>query len=203
MAEKKKAGSGNAGLKDSAKSTTDPEPFEVKPGWFKTTEIVASLDVSDTAFKKWKVEPVAREHQYGAAYYRLADILANRLENQAQRFERPEQDMQAAELREEKERADIQLKREQAEGQRLKNAQMRRELAPVEMVQWAISQAGSQMAAVLGTIKGKVKRAQPDLTNAALHELEQIVVEAQNIAADTRLEWDDFDTSDVTDPRSD
>ena len=100
-----------------------------------------------------------------------------------------------------KERAELAWTQERAEGQRLKNAALRRELAPVAMVQWAISQAGSQIAAVLGTLKGRIKRAQPSLSNAALHEVEQIAVECQNTAAAVRLNWDDFDESDL--PRVD
>ena len=83
------------------------------------------------------------------------------------------------------------LTRAQADNAELKNAQLRRELARVELLQFAAAEAGSQIAAVLGTVKGRVKRAMPSLSNSALHELEQIVVECQNRAADIQIDWNE------------
>ena len=177
--------------------------FTVERHWLNKSEMATALGISVQAFDKWGVKPVAQRHQFGEAFYAVRDVLDNRLEWQRKKLEPPAQDLDAAGLILEKEHAELEWTQARAEGQRLKNAAMKRELAPVAMVQWAISQAGSQIAAVLGTIKGRLKRTQPNLTNAALHEIEQIAVEVQNVAADVRLDWNDFDLSDLSDPRSD
>ena len=180
-----------------------PDEFVVEPHWLNRKQMAAALGISVVAFDTWGVKPVAQRHERGESFYVVRDVLDNRLEWQRRRLEPKAQDLDANELAAEKDRAELAWTQERAEGQRLKNAALRRELAPVAMVQWAISQAGSQIAAVLGTIKGKVKRAQPSLSNAALHEIEQVVVECQNTAASVRLNWDDFDESDLRDPRVD
>lgn len=203
MPNKEKENTGSLSKAKKPESTTVVENFEVEPGWLNSTQMAASLGITLQAFTRWGVKPVAKRHKHGEAFYRVRDVLDNRLANQEKKLSRPEADMSAELLREEKDRAEIRLKNEQAEAQKLKNAVMRKERAPVEMIQWALSDAGSQIAAVLGTIKGKVKRAQPDLTNAALHEIEQITVTAQNVAADIRLDWSEFDESVISDPKSD
>lgn len=179
------------------------DEFIVEPHWLNRKQMAAALGISVVAFDTWGVKPAAQRHERGESFYVVRDVLDNRLEWQRKRLEKAAPDLDAAELTEAKERAELAWTEARAEGQRLKNAALRRELAPVAMVQWAISQAGSQIAATMGTIKGKVKRAMPSLNNAALHEIEQLAIEAQNVAADVKLDWDDFDESDLRDPRSD
>lgn len=79
----------------------------------------------------------------------------------------------------------------QADKEELKVREMRRQLARVELLQYAVADAGQQIAAVLGTVKGRVKRAQPNLSNAALHEIEQLIVECQNTAGQIEIDWDE------------
>jgi len=175
--------------------------------WLIQSEAAELCRVSVTMFQRYELEPIERR---GRHTYYTRDQVLDFIDQRAHRkgFEaglregKNQAPTDLAGVMAEKEQAELEWTRERAEGQRLKNAQMRKELAPVEMVQWALSQAGSQIAAVMGTIKGKVKRAQPGLTNAALHEIEQLAVETQNIAADIHLDWDDFDASDLADPRS-
>ena len=175
--------------------------------WLIQSEAAELCRVSVTMFQRYELNPIERR---GRHTYYTRDQVLDFIDQRAHRkgFEaglregKSQTPADLADVMAQKNQAELEFTRERAEGQRLKNAQMRRELAPVEMVQWALSQAGSQIAAVLGTIKGKVKRAQPGMTNAALHEVEQIAVEVQNIAADIHLDWDDFDATDYTDPRS-
>lgn len=203
MAAKKKAAKKRAASRPAAENTASADAFKVEPHWLNRKQMAASLGISVQSFDAWGVKPTAQRHKQGESFYLVADVLANRLEWQRRKLEPQAQDLDAGELVLEKERAELAWTQERAEGQRLKNAALRKELAPVAMVQWAISQAGSQIAAVLGTLKGRIKRAQPSLSNAALHEIEQIAVECQNTAADVRLDWDDFDESDLRDPRID
>jgi phage terminase Nu1 subunit (DNA packaging protein) len=203
MSAKKKITKKRVAKKKTAAKPAPAERFEVQRHWLNKREMAAALGISVQAFDRWGVKPVAQRHRFGEAFYSVRDVLDNRLELERKKHERAAANLDASDLLLEKERAELEWTQERAEGQRLKNAALRRELAPVSMVQWAISQAGSQIAAVLGTLKGKVKRAQPSLSNAALHEIEQIAVECQNTAADVRLDWDDFDESDLRDPRID
>jgi phage terminase Nu1 subunit (DNA packaging protein) len=203
MAAKKKSAKKRTAKKKVAQKPAKPEPFKPERSWLNKSEMAESLGISIQAFDRWGVKPVSQRHQYGEAFYTVRDVVDFAVARERKKHERAAANLDASELILEKERAELEWTQERAEGQRLKNAALRRELAPVSMVQWAISQAGSQIAAVLGTLKGKVKRAQPSLSNAALHEIEQIAVECQNTAASVRLNWDDFDESDLRDPRVD
>lgn len=203
MAAKKKAAKKRAAKKKVASKPAKPEPFKPERSWLNKREMAESLRISVQAFDRWGVKPISQRHQYGEAFYTVRDVVDFAVARERKKHEKALAHLDAADLILEKERAELDWTQERAEGQRLKNAALRRELAPVAMVQWAISQAGSQIAAVLGTLKGRVKRSQPSLSNAALHEIEQIAVEAQNTAAAVKLDWNDFDDSDLRDPRSD
>lgn len=196
--------------KKPARSTTKrtPKPKPIPVDWMTQAAAARFCRVAVQVFQRYGLEPVERRGR--CTYYTQAQLL-DWIEERGRRkgYEagliegRKAVPEDAAELLTKQAQAELDWTRERAEGQRLKNTQMRRELAPVAMVSWAISQAGSQIAAVLGTIKGRVKRAQPNLSNDALHELEQAVVEAQNAAAEVRLDWDEFDDADLSDPRVD
>ncbi len=197
MAAKKKTAKKRAAKKKTTAKPAAADQFTVERHWLNKSEMAAALGISVQAFTAWGVKPVAQRHRFGEAFYSVRDVVDFAVTRERKKHERTATSLDAADLIIEKERADLEWTQERAEGQRLKNAALRQELAPVSMVQWAISQAGSQIAATLGTLKGKVKRAQPSLSNAALHEIEQIAVECQNTAADVRLDWDDFDESDL------
>lgn len=83
------------------------------------------------------------------------------------------------------------LVKAQADQVELKNAITRREVARVELLTFAAADAGQRIAAVLGTVKGRIKRAMPSLNNQALHEIEQLVVECQNAASQIQIDWSD------------
>jgi phage terminase Nu1 subunit (DNA packaging protein) len=212
MATKKKKASNRKaqGAKPTKKKTAQKKAQRTnwtKPtDWLTQSEAAALCRVSVTMFQRYELKPAERRGRY--TYYTRDQVL-DHIEQRAHRkgYEAGFRDGKnaapedAGDLMEAKERAELDWTKERAEGQRLKNAAMRRELAPVKMVTWAISQAGGQIAAALGTLKGKIKRAQPELGNEALQEIEQVVVEGQNAAADIKLDWDEFDESDLADPR--
>ena len=210
-AAKKKASKRRASKATSKKKTAKKKqaaPANVPADWIHQAEAAALCRVSVTMFQRYDLTPAGKQGRY--TYY-SRDAVLDWIEQRAHKkgFDAGLREGKqaipddAGDLLVEQEKARLQLTRAQAVGQELKNAALKRELAPVAMVQWAISQAGSQIAAVLGTMKGRLKRAQPNLTNAALHEIEQMAVEVQNVAADVRLDWDEFDVTDLSDPRSD
>jgi phage terminase Nu1 subunit (DNA packaging protein) len=208
MAANEKTSKKKAARKKSARrrvadsSPKKPDPFQ--PGrWHVNQKDAADFcGVAIQVFQRRGIEPDGKCGR--STYYDLRKV--SRWEKDRERRQGFDEGQRArpAELdtiAEDAALAELDWTRERAEGQRLKNAAMRRELAPVRMVTWAISQAGGRIAAALGTLKGKIKRAQPDLGNEALHAIEQIVVECQNTAAEIKLDWDEFDESDLADPR--
>jgi phage terminase Nu1 subunit (DNA packaging protein) len=78
----------------------------------------------------------------------------------------------------------------------LREARERREVAPVALMQWTLAHAGAQIAALLETIPGQVKRALPSLGAAELEIIKRAVVSAQNTAAALALDFDDYDAAD-------
>jgi phage terminase Nu1 subunit (DNA packaging protein) len=212
MAKKKKTASNGraSGSKKTKKKTANKKTSGTnwtKPDdWMTQSQAAALCRVSVTMFQRYELEPAERRGRY--TYYTRDQVL-DLIEQRAHRkgYEAGLRDGRNStpddigDVLEAKEKAELDYTRERAEGQRLKNAAMRRELAPVQMITWAISNAGSQIGAVLGTLKGKIKRAHPELSTEALHEIEQVAVETQNIATEIRLDWDDFDDADLADPR--
>lgn len=70
----------------------------------------------------------------------------------------------------------------------LKEAQLRNELAPLELLQWALSNLGSQISAILETIPAKLKRQLPSLTYTDLELIRKEIIKTQNAAARVQLD---------------
>ena len=83
------------------------------------------------------------------------------------------------------------LTREQADNTALKNAQLRKELAPVGVMEWALGKIGAQISAILETIPLKVKRRVPRLAAAEVEIIKREVVKAQNMAARVTVDLDE------------
>lgn len=84
------------------------------------------------------------------------------------------------------------LTKEKADGAALKNAQLRRELVPIDAVVWAMSKAGKQIASILETIPGKVKRRVPRLNATEVEIIKREVIKAQNVAAHVSVDLDEY-----------
>ena len=87
----------------------------------------------------------------------------------------------------------VRLAREQADATALKNAQARRELAPVALLAWVLGKVGGQIAAILETIPGNVKRRVPQLSAAQVELIKREVVKAQNAAARIEINLDEYE----------
>lgn len=89
--------------------------------------------------------------------------------------------------------AELDWTRQKAEGQRLKNAEMRRELARIEMIAWSLGSLASQVSAILGTLPAKIKRSMPKLSSDEIRIIKSEIVKAQNACAkECELDWDEF-----------
>src|SRR5690606_24771294 len=111
--------------------------------WLNKSDTAKSLGISVQAFDKWGVEPVAKIGREN--FYTLRSVVDNRLANHKQKHASttdPE-DYEAQRTR---------LTKEQADQLEMKNAVMRREQAPVELLQWALDELSQRIAAILGAI---------------------------------------------------
>lgn len=84
------------------------------------------------------------------------------------------------------------LRREQRIGQELKNAQLRRELAPIDVLEFSLNKAGSQISAILEAIPQKVKRRVPSLQHAQIEIIKREVVKCQNMASRVTVNLDEY-----------
>lgn len=74
---------------------------------------------------------------------------------------------------------------------RLKEQQLLGELAPITVLEWALSSLSAQIGAILETLPAKLKRRLPQLTASDLEILRKEIVKARNAAADVRLDLGD------------
>lgn len=204
MAAKKKATKKKAARKKKAavnETKAPPCPWSwVDGAWCRNQSDAASfVGVSVPMFRRYELAPHARRGK--SVYYAEADLLALVRKRQHERSFKEGAASQPTDLHDilaRKEKAELEWTLEKAEGQRLKNKQTRREQAPVSMVGFAIGQFGSQVAAHLETIPGKIKRVLPQLRSSDLQVIKREIVKAQNIASEAELDWDEFDEQSVS-----
>lgn len=165
-----------------------PKLSKPKPGWLNKREMAASLGISVQAFAQWGVEPVARIGR--EVFFSAKDVLANRLLHSAEKVQRSEPEGGSAGSNLDLERE--LLIREQREGQALKNAEMRRELAPVGVIEWALGRVAAQLSAQLDSLVPRLKRTAPFLTAANLEQVTREVVKAKNAAARIQVDLDEY-----------
>jgi phage terminase Nu1 subunit (DNA packaging protein) len=206
QAKKKKKG---RVAKKSARKKTAPAPadIDVQSGWLNKKQMAASLGITPQGFDLYGIDPVARRHKYGEAFYTCEQVVAFKVRKavQAER-ERLERELSkrptvdAAEILQAQAEADLELTQERAETQRLKNAQLRRELAPVDGIRWVLGQVAAKIGAVLDPLPGKIRRRVPSLTNADVEAIRHECVKAQNIASEIEVDWNGLD---AVEPNSD
>jgi phage terminase Nu1 subunit (DNA packaging protein) len=88
--------------------------------------------------------------------------------------------------------AKLRLVQEQADGQALKNAQARRELAPVQLISWTLARVGSQISAIFDSIPLKVKKLMPKLSASDIEVIKRELIKAQNAASRVTVDLDEY-----------
>ena len=170
------------------------KPNKPLDSWIPRKKICLSLGISTQAFDNWNVPQAGKLGR--ESFYTLDDIIANREARLAARHADEVKGLHAAiddatgGSLAEKEK--LLLTREQRIGQELKNAQTRRELAPVSVIDWTLSKVGSQIAAILESIPMKVKKLLPKLTAAEIEHVRREVIKAQNAAARVTVDLDEY-----------
>lgn len=79
------------------------------------------------------------------------------------------------------------LAREQADAAAMKNAQARRELAPIGVIEEVLAHVGRQIATALEGIQPKLRRRFPDLTPDQLSVIATEIARARQLAASVTL----------------
>lgn len=164
---------------------TPKKPAKPLPGWLNKREMAASLGISVQAFAQWDVEPVARVGR--EVFYTARDVVANRVSHAAEKV-KPADSSGVSNLELEREL----LIREQREGQALKNAELRRELAPVAVIEWALGRVAAQLSAQLDALVPRLKRTAPFLTAANLEQVTREVAKTKNAAARIQVDLDEY-----------
>ena len=158
------------------------------PTWINTKQMAASCGISVQAFSQWgvpKAGAIGRE-----VFYTVDDVIENRIAKARERWEASQPPPSPEDLQADKERT--LLVREQRIGQELKNAQTRRELAPVALIDWTLSKVGAQISAILESIPLKVKKMLPRLTATEVEHIKRELVKAQNAAARVTVDLDEY-----------
>lgn len=163
-----------------------------KPSWLTQADMAASCDKSLSAFQKWNVEPVEKIGRN--VFYAVADVLENRLNDQEVRFQKHAPSDMAEMIQAEREEK-LLLTKAQREGQELKNSQLRKELAPVSIIEWTLGKVGSQIAAILDSLPLQIKKRCPKLTASGIEVIRREIVKAQNIAATVQVDYEEFQRS--------
>ena len=174
-------------------------PKRRKPGWLTPKEMASGLGITVQAFSRWGVAPVAKIGR--ETLYDVASVVAYREERVASEKDKAIERLQAriADLEasgttvvDEARREQMLLVREQREGQSLKNAQLRKELAPVSAIEWVLGRVGAQISAILDSIPLKMKKVLPRLTAAEIEMMKRELVKAQNAAARVTVNLDEY-----------
>jgi len=169
-----------------AKKVVKPAPKR-HAHWLNQREMAKSCGISVQAFQAWGVESAATIGT--EVFYTVDDVIENRLARQAARQRAAEPEGPADE---DLDREKLRLTREQRIGQELKNAQTRRELAPIAVIEWTLGKVGAQIAAILESIPLKVKKVLPAMTATEIEHLKREVVKAQNAAARVTVDLDEY-----------
>lgn len=155
-----------------------------QPGWLNKSEMAKSLGISPQAFDKWGVEPIARIGR--EAFYRVQDVVQNRLENAARKQQPDSVNAEGidplAEHRLTQER--LRLTTAQADAQEKKNKVTDKELAPVDFMAYALGRIAAKIGSKLETVCKTVSRRHPEVELRVLESFEREIAQARNIAAE-------------------
>ena len=162
--------------------------------WLTQSQMAKACGLSVQGFVKWQISPVAKIGRN--AYYVVGHVLENRLVNQAARLTKSIDTATEAELFRAEREEKLLLTKAQREGQELKNAQLRKELAPVVVIEWVLGKVGGQISAILDALPLQLKKRNPKLTASNIETIRREIVKAQNAAAQVTVDIDEYNDTD-------
>ncbi|MCK5643448.1 MAG: terminase small subunit [Gammaproteobacteria bacterium] len=157
--------------------------------WLSQVEMLRSLNITKQAFARWNVPHVAVVGK--RRYYTAEAVLHNRLTHQEAKSKKLLNRKDAIEQLDAAKLLEVQ---ERTENIALKNAILKREHAPIAMLEWMLGQVGSQISAILESIPVKVKRRMPHLKTSELQILKEEIVKCQNVAAEAHVDLDAYES---------
>jgi len=161
-----------------------------KPHWMNQTTLRESLGgISHQAFHLWKVKPVAMIGR--EKYYTMEAVLQNRLAHHTIKSEKL---ISRKEAMEKLDGAKLEEVQERTMNMALKNAVLKREHAPIAMLEWIVGQLGAQVSSILESIPVKVMRRCPHLKKAELQIITEEIVKCQNIASEVHVDLDEYES---------
>lgn len=139
-----------------------------------------SCKVGVTAFDKWGVEPVQRIGR--EAFYDVASVVSNRVENELSKIMDQGGDIDDAELL----KARIRLTNAQADAQELKNARETGEVIDTAFASYALAKLAAEIGSIMDSLPLTINRKFPDMeprySNAIKVEVNRAVSRASTIA---------------------
>ena len=160
-----------------------PEPY-----WLNATNMAKALGVSRAAMQQWGVKPVAVVK--GQTYYLVEDILKNRIDHHLSKIKKSD-GLSSSEANEAMAAAKLEEITERAENLAIKNALLRKEVAPIKVLEEAIGKVCAQISAILESIPVNVKRRNAKLEASDIEIIKEEIVKCQNIAASATIDLDD------------
>ncbi|BBV29169.1 terminase small subunit [Citrobacter freundii] len=139
-----------------------------------------SCKVGVTAFDKWGVEPVQRIGR--EAFYDVASVVSNRVENELSKIMDQGGDIDDVELL----KARIRLTNAQADAQELKNARETGEVIDTAFASYALAKLAAEIGSIMDSLPLTINRKFPDMeprySNAIKVEVNRAVSRASTIA---------------------
>ncbi len=161
------------------------------------TEAAKLCRVSAAMFSRYEIQQHSKAGRQ--VFYRVDDIL-DFIEDRSKKKAYQEgfrdgkkaipDDVSDVTLR--REQAELALKEEQAETQRLKNEQTRRETARVDLLTFALAKACAQAVATLDALPGNLKRSLPSLGASEIEIARREVAKCCNAIAEAEIDLDDY-----------
>jgi len=161
---------------------------EIQPYWLNNNNAAKSCGVTLKTFNQWGVAPCAIIGR--SKYFLISDIIESRVDRAIQTMKK-KPGMGSSEAKEAMDAAKLSEINEKTEMLALKNAVMRKESAPIAVLETALGRACSQIAATLDSIPVMVKRRCPKLNATDLAIVKEEIIKCQNIAADTTIDLND------------
>ncbi|MET6678284.1 terminase small subunit [Citrobacter amalonaticus] len=139
-----------------------------------------SCKVGVTAFDKWGIEPIQRIGR--EAFYDVASVVSNRVENELSKIMDQGGDIDDAELL----KARIRLTNAQADAQELKNARETGEVIDTAFATYALAKLAAEIGSIMDSLPLTINRNFPDMetrySNAIKVEVNRAISRASTIA---------------------
>lgn len=136
-----------------------------------------SCKVGVTAFDKWGIVPVQRVGR--EAFYDVASVVRNRVENELSKIMEQGGDIDDAELL----KARIRLTNAQADAQELKNARETGEVIETAFATYALSKLAGEVGAIMDSLPLAISRQFPGMEKRYLDSIKKEVSKAMNRAS--------------------